>query len=77
MATADGAGVKQGSTRTYDLFGNPVRGSTPDNLVGSSIRGGRVGTPGPPQHAVALRPTIEMGARQYWDCRMNGVTGLA
>ncbi|MBW3641885.1 MAG: DNRLRE domain-containing protein [Actinobacteria bacterium] len=63
MATADGAGVKQGATLTYEPYGQPL-GGQPDNSAGSYDYGWL----GQHQRGVETEAgiaTIEMGARPY------------
>jgi RHS repeat-associated protein len=66
VATATSAGAKQGSTVTYDPFGNRVgtavavdnsKGSYDYGYLGQHQRG--------TEAQATLQPTIEMGARQY------------
>ena len=62
-AVADGAGAKQGATRTYDPFGQPLAGGV-DNSAGSFDYGWL----GQHQRGVeteAGMATIQMGARPY------------
>jgi RHS repeat-associated protein len=61
MAIADQAGLKQGTTRTYDPFG---QGAPPDNSAGNYDYGWLGSAQRPTEHAGMLN-TIEMGARQY------------
>lgn len=63
-AQADGFGAKDGPTRTYDPFGTPITeladtapGAFDHAWLGVHLR--------PLEHEGGLRPTIEMGARQY------------
>jgi len=63
MATADGAGAKQGSTLTYDPFGQDLAG-LPDNSAGNFDYGWLGQHERGLEHEGTLS-TIEMGARQY------------
>jgi RHS repeat-associated protein len=64
QATANAAGAKQGTTYTYDPYGNPLS-ATPDNITGG-IDNTWLG-----QHNrwnernTGIRPLIQMGARPY------------
>jgi len=62
---ANETGVKQGPTRVYDPYGNPVIGSTPDNATGAMDYGWLGQHQRPLEHQNNLQPVIEMGARQY------------
>jgi len=63
MATADHQGAKQGTTLTYDPFGQAL-GGLPDNSAGNFDYGWLGQHQRPLEHAGSLA-TIEMGARQY------------
>lgn len=60
-ASADGDGVKQGPTRTYDPHGNPLDG-VPDTREGD-LDDAWVGAAY--EHAEGATPLVEMGARVY------------
>jgi len=62
---ANEAGQKQGPTRVYDPYGNPVIGATPDNATGEMDYGWLGQHQRPIEHQTSLQPIIEMGARQY------------
>lgn len=66
VAVANQAGVKQGSTVTYDPFGNRV-GAAPaiDNSAGLFDYGWLGEHQRPVEAESTLQPVIEMGARQY------------
>ncbi len=64
-ASADQTGVKQGATITYDPWGNPAGGATPDNAAGSLDWGTLGQHQRPTEHTPGLQPLIEMGARGY------------
>lgn len=64
-AIADGWGVKQGSTTTYDPDGNLLAGTIPNNQQGNFDNGWLGQHQRPTEHAPGLRPVIEMGARVY------------
>jgi RHS repeat-associated protein len=64
-ATANSAGVKQGTTATYDPFGNALSGTAPDNSPGDMDNQWLGGPQRPTEHQPGLAPIIEMGARQY------------
>lgn len=63
MATANASGVKQGSTLTYDPYGQPLV-ATPDNAAGNMDYGWLGSKSRPDEHEAGI-DTIEMGARQY------------
>jgi RHS repeat-associated protein len=63
IATANAAGLKQGSTLHYDPFGQPLS-SVPDNSAGS-FDYGWLGQHQRPVETEAGIATIEMGARPY------------
>jgi RHS repeat-associated protein len=65
VAVADQAGVKQGPTRVYDPYGNPVVGDVPDNSAGDFDYGWLGQHQRPVEHEPEFQPIIEMGARQY------------
>lgn len=63
VATANNTGAKQGVTVAYDPYGNTT--TNPDTRTGN-FDDGWLGTHQRPlEHAAGLRPTTEMGARQY------------
>ncbi|MEI2639390.1 MAG: hypothetical protein V9F03_10390 [Microthrixaceae bacterium] len=65
-ATANSAGVKQGVTRVFDPYGNPLAGTIPDNIDrGHGLRMARPPNNAPSNTNPACLPVIEMGARQY------------
>lgn len=66
VAAANQAGTKQGSTVTFDAFGNRV-GAVPavDNSVGAFDYGWLGRHQRPLETEASLQPVIEMGARQY------------
>lgn len=61
-ATANSSGVKQGSTYTYDPYGQPLAG-IPDNSAGRHDYGWLGQRP--TEHEPGLVTTIQMGARVY------------
>lgn len=63
--TADQTGTKQGVTRTYDPYGNPIIGTIPDNSAGDYDYGWLGQHQRGTEHQNTLQPIIEMGARQY------------
>jgi RHS repeat-associated protein len=63
-ATTDHTGTKQGATRVYDPYGNPLS-TVPDNQAGSFDYGWVGQHQRPLEHAAGLQPVIEMGARIY------------
>jgi RHS repeat-associated protein len=63
FVTANAAGVKQGSTYTYDPFGQPLNG-TPNNEQGSADYGWLGTNQRQTEHEGSLN-IVEMGARQY------------
>jgi len=63
MAVANGSGLKQGLTRTYDPFGQAL-GELPDNSEGNFDYGWLGQHQRGSEHAAGIA-TIEMGARQY------------
>lgn len=63
MAVANAAGAKQGSTLTYDPYGQPAT-SVPDNSAGN-LDYGWLGQHQRPVETEAGIATIEMGARPY------------
>ena len=65
VGVANETGLKQGPTRVYDPYGNPVIGSTPDNATGDMDYGWLGQHQRPLEHQTNLQPIIEMGARQY------------
>jgi RHS repeat-associated protein len=66
VSTADQTGAKQGPTRVYDPYGNPLFGSDiPDNSAGEFDYGWLGQRQRPVEHEPDLQPVIEMGARQY------------
>jgi RHS repeat-associated protein len=64
VATADNSGAKQGSTYTYDPYGNPL-GGVPDNQEGAYDNGWLGQHRRGFDHEDGLLPVVEMGARQY------------
>jgi RHS repeat-associated protein len=64
VATADNTGVKQGTTKTYDPFGQALAG-LPDNSAGNLDYGWLGQHERPTEHASGMLPTLEMGARPY------------
>jgi RHS repeat-associated protein len=63
VASCDDTGTKQGATIAYDPYGNTT--TNPDTRTGN-FDDGWLGTHQRPlEHAPGLRPTTEMGARQY------------
>jgi RHS repeat-associated protein len=63
VATFDTTGTKLGATVAYDPYGNTT--TNPDTRTGN-LDDGWLGTHQRPlEHAPGLRPTTEMGARQY------------
>lgn len=63
-ALADSTGAKQGPTRTYDPYGNhetTLVDTAPSNFDWAWLGGHQR----PLEHQGTLKPTIEMGARQY------------
>jgi RHS repeat-associated protein len=66
VATANVAGAKQGGTRAFDPFGNPLGTSTiPDNSAGSMDYGWHGEQQRPLENQAGIASVIEMGARQY------------
>ena len=66
VATTNQAGVKQGATRGYDPYGNPLgTTTTPDNSDGNLDYGWHGQQQRPQEHETGLTPITEMGARQY------------
>jgi RHS repeat-associated protein len=66
VATANAAGVKQGTSFFYDPFGNSVTaGALPDNSTGDLDYGYLGQYQRPVEHNVGLRQQAEMGARGY------------
>lgn len=63
IATADGAGAKQGATMSYDPYGQAL-GALPDNSAGNLDYGWLGQHQRPVEHEGGIA-TIEMGARQY------------
>ena len=63
MATADGAGAKQGATMSYDPHGQAL-GALPDNSAGNFDYGWLGRHQRGTEHEAGIA-TIEMGARQY------------
>ncbi|CAN5731803.1 hypothetical protein BH24ACT5_BH24ACT5_29230 [soil metagenome] len=63
-AATDGAGAKQGHTRTYDPYGNAT-GPLVDNSAGDLDYGWLGEHRRPTEHENGITDTIEMGARQY------------
>ncbi|MBW3557832.1 MAG: hypothetical protein KY454_12945, partial [Actinobacteria bacterium] len=63
MATADGAGAKQGATMSYDPYGQAL-GALPDNSAGNFDYGWLGRHQRGTEHEAGIA-TIEMGARQY------------
>ena len=64
QAVANGAGVKQGVTLTYDPFGTPLAGSV-DNVAGQTDYGWLGSHQRLGERATNLKPIIHMGARPY------------
>ncbi len=64
-ATANASGVKQGTTATYDPYGNALGGTKPDNSPGNMDNQWLGGAQRLTEHASGLAPIVEMGARQY------------
>jgi RHS repeat-associated protein len=64
MAVADHLGLKLGTTKTYDPFGQLLTPPPPDNSAGNFDYGWLGSHQRPLEHAGTLA-TIEMGARQY------------
>ena len=64
QAVANGAGVKQGVTLTYDPFGTPLAGSV-DNVAGQTDYGWLGSHQRLGERATNLKPIINMGARPY------------
>lgn len=65
-ATTNATGVKQGGTRTYDPYGNPLGTATlVDNSAGNWDYTWHGTQQRPLEHEPNLTPVIEMGARQY------------
>ncbi|MEI2639408.1 MAG: RHS repeat-associated core domain-containing protein [Microthrixaceae bacterium] len=65
-ATANSAGAKQGATRVFDPYGNPLATSTiPDNSTGAMDYGWHGQQQRPIEHQPGILSVIEMGARQY------------
>ena len=65
-ATANSAGVKQGATRVFDPYGNPLGTTTiPDNSTGGMDYGWHGSQQRPLENQPGVSPVIEMGARQY------------
>ena len=65
-ATANSAGVKQGATRVFDPYGNPLGTTTiPDNSTGGMDYGWHGSQQRPLENQPGVLPVIEMGARQY------------
>ena len=65
IARADQTGTKQGPSAFYDPDGNLLAGNLPDNQAGNFDNGWLGGHQRPTEHALGLRPVIEMGARVY------------
>ncbi|MEI2638972.1 MAG: RHS repeat-associated core domain-containing protein [Microthrixaceae bacterium] len=66
VATANSAGVKQGATRVFDPYGNPLATSAiADNSTGAMDYGWHGQQQRPLEHQPGVSPVIEMGARQY------------
>ena len=63
-ATTNHTGIKQGATRLYDPYGNPLD-TAPENQAGSFDYGWVGQHQRPLEHAAGLQPVIEMGARIY------------
>ncbi|MEI2639412.1 MAG: RHS repeat-associated core domain-containing protein [Microthrixaceae bacterium] len=65
-ATANSAGAKQGATRVFDPYGNPLATSAiADNSTGAMDYGWHGTQQRPQEHQPGVSPVIEMGARQY------------
>jgi RHS repeat-associated protein len=67
-AVTDGAGVKQGPTRAYAPFGQPLTGNTSgelDNSAGEFDYGWHGAAQRPVEHQSGTHALIEMGARPY------------
>jgi RHS repeat-associated protein len=64
-ANANQSGVKQGSTITYDPFGNTATSGLPDNLTGNTDNGWLGSHKRLTEHEPTLQPILELGARQY------------
>ena len=65
-AVANNAGVKQGSTKSYDPYGSPLTGTTiPDNQAGNIDYGWLGQHQRPLEAETGTQPLIEMGARGY------------
>jgi RHS repeat-associated protein len=65
VASANSAGVKQGTTAISDPYGNPISGSGPDNSIGNYDYGYEGTAQRGTEEQAGLLPDIEMGARQY------------
>ena len=66
VATANTAGVKQGPTRAYDPYGQPLTTTAEiDNSAGEFDYGWLGEHQRPLEHQSGAIPVIEMGARQY------------
>ena len=64
QATADASGVRQGSTFTYDPYGNPLNGIV-DNQTGEIDNAWLGQHQRPLEHQTGTAALIEMGARGY------------
>jgi RHS repeat-associated protein len=67
-AVTDGAGVKQGPTRVYASFGQPLTGNSSgelDNSAGQFDYGWHGAAQRPVEHQCGTHALIEMGARPY------------
>jgi RHS repeat-associated protein len=67
-AVTDGAGVKQGPTRVYASFGQPLTGNSSgelDNSAGQFDYGWHSAAQRPLEHQCGTHALIEMGARPY------------
>src|SRR4029077_10823877 len=64
QATANSSGLKQGSTFTYDPYGNALAGVV-DNETGNVDKGWLGQHTISLEHEIGLTPLIEMGARGY------------
>ena len=64
QAAANSAGVKQGSTLTYDPYGTPLAGYA-DNVAGAIDNTWLGGHQRLNEHATNIKPIIHMGARPY------------
>jgi len=67
-AVTDGAGVKQGPTRVYAPFGQPLTGNSSgelDNSAGQFAYGWHGAAQRPVEHQCGTHALIEMGARPY------------